>query len=99
MTKGYRIVQRCKECKKIYPKGAPEICVKCGVRLGYTSLYLKFFTGRVILNYTDKCEKVAAKKTILGWKVREESNDDDTLRVQTGHKDRGNDSVGAGNEG
>lgn len=63
-------VKRCKECGKIYDSGIPEICKKCGVRLGTASAFMALFGQRQVLR-TNKCESVVARRTLFGWKVRE----------------------------
>ena len=69
----YRRVIRCKKCGKIYQNCIPYICCKCGTEIGTkTPTILKAMGlgyGAVIL--TDNCEKVIAKKTLLGWKIKE----------------------------
>ena len=79
--KGYMKVRRCKECGKIYPGDVPELCFKCGVKLGWVNEIFKFFMSQRVFNYTDNCEEIVAKKTLFGWKVREENNNAD-MRVQ-----------------
>ena len=69
----YKRVSRCKKCGNIYPHGIPYICSKCGTEIGtempkFPQL-MGFGYGDVIL--TDNCEKVIAKKTLLGWKIKE----------------------------
>ena len=32
--RGYKPVSRCKDCGKIYDKGIPYICSKCGAEIG-----------------------------------------------------------------
>lgn len=68
-------VRRCKECGKVYDGPIPEICVKCGVRLGTVSAFMALFGQRQVLR-TDKCETVIAKKTLFGWKIRQEKAKD-----------------------
>ena len=73
----YELVSRCKKCGKIYPHGIPYICYKCGTEIG-TEMpkflqSMGFGYGDVIL--TDNCEKVIAKKTLLGWKIKEMESD------------------------
>lgn len=74
----YKYVTRCKACGKIYENGTPYICHKCGTMLGTeTSIFLQALgAGQVTL--TDNCEKVIAKKTLFGWKVKKggEQTDD-----------------------
>lgn len=69
----YERVCRCKKCGKIYPHGIPYICGKCGTEIGTEPLktlkLIGLVHGDVIL--TDNCEKVIAKKTLLGWKLKE----------------------------
>lgn len=69
---GYQKVSRCKECGKIYPSGIPYICSKCGVEIGHPTPMLLQALGYREVILTDKCEKVVAKKSLFGWKVREE---------------------------
>lgn len=63
----YREYRQCMDCKKIYTV-PPYICKKCGARL-LEDRNLLFTNGTY---RTDKCEVVVAKKTLFGWKVREE---------------------------
>lgn len=67
----WKKVCRCKECGEIYPNGIPLICRKCGTKIGVTiPIILQMFgNGKVTL--TKKCEKVIAKRSIFGWKVKE----------------------------
>lgn len=68
----YKEVCRCVNCGKIYSNGVPTICYKCGVELGSTNEFSKFFLGeeRIVLN--ENCEKVIAKRTIFGWKIKKD---------------------------
>ena len=70
----YERVCRCKKCGKIYPHGIPYICGKCGTEIGTkTPIILKEMgLGYSDVILTDNCEKVIAKKTLLGWKIRED---------------------------
>lgn len=67
---GYKEVCRCKECGKIYEKGIPYLCTKCGTRIGAPTLFLIQALGGDQVTLTDKCEKIIAKKTLFGWKIR-----------------------------
>ena len=74
----YERVKRCRECGKIYPGDVPELCHKCGTRLGWVSNYLSMlYSGHRIINFTNKVVTITAKKTLFGWKIREESKQDD----------------------
>lgn len=65
----YKCVSRCKSCNKIYPHGIPEICYKCGARLGIENKFVR--SGRLIL--TSDCEKVIAKRRFFkGWEVKDD---------------------------
>ena len=70
----YKRVCRCKKCGKIYPHGIPYICGKCGTEIGTkTPTILKAMgLGYDAVTLTDNCEKVTAKKTLLGWKIKED---------------------------
>ena len=70
----YKRVCRCKKCGKIYPHGIPYICYKCGTEIGTeTPTILKAMgLGYGAVTLTDNCEKVTAKKTLLGWKIKED---------------------------
>ena len=70
----YKRVCRCKKCGKIYPHGIPYICSKCGTEIGTkTPTILKAMgLGYDAVTLTDNCEKVTAKKTLLGWKIKED---------------------------
>ena len=69
----YKSVCRCKKCGKIYTHGIPYICGKCGTEIGTeTPKFLKSIgLGYSDVILTDNCEKVIAKKTLLGWKIKE----------------------------
>ena len=73
----YKSVSRCKKCGKIYPHGIPYICGKCGTEIGTeTPTILKAMgLGYGAVTLTDNCEKVIAKKTLLGWKIKEMESD------------------------
>jgi hypothetical protein len=58
---------RCKQCGKVYSHGIPKYCKKCGTKLGVDYLW---FDDKLYL--TDDCEKIVAKRTLLGWKVKEQ---------------------------
>lgn len=75
----WKEVWRCKNCGKVYQTEIPEICIKCGERLGTASNFLAMFGISRVLQ-TDKCEKVIAKRTLLGWKVR--SSEDSATQEQ-----------------
>lgn len=65
----YKAVSICKNCGKIYAHGIPEICYKCGVRLGYEGI----FTAPVKLTLTDDCEKIIARRKLFkGWEIKED---------------------------
>lgn len=64
----YREVRRCKECGKIYSQNVPEICSKCGAELAYRSMF-DLMTG--LRSFTDKCEKVVARRKLLRWEIKE----------------------------
>lgn len=67
---GYMEVSRCKVCGKIYENGIPYICCKCGTKIGTeTAIFLQAI-GCKEVTLTDKCERVIAKKTLFGWKVK-----------------------------
>lgn len=67
--RGYKQVSRCKDCGKIYDKGIPYICSKCGAEIGKpTPTILQMMEcGEVTL--TEKCEKVVAKKVCLDGRL------------------------------
>lgn len=70
MMDGYREVFRCKECGKIYENGIPYICKKCGTEIGTETPIIFQALGHKKVTLTDNCEKVIAKKTLFGWKVK-----------------------------
>ena len=74
---GYREVSRCKECGKIYGNRIQYICDKCGAGIGIKTpeILQAFWRGEVTL--TDKCEKIIAKRTLFGWKVKDSDNSKD----------------------
>lgn len=67
----WKKVCRCKECEKIYPSGIPLICRKCGTEIGINTPMLLQMLGHGEVTLTEKCEKVIAKKSLFGWKVKE----------------------------
>ena len=67
----YKRVSRCKKCGKIYPHGIPYICYKCGTEIGTETPTILKLIGYGDVTLTDNCEKVIAKKTLLGWKIKE----------------------------
>ena len=81
MSKGYMKVCRCKECGKIYPNGIPYICKGCGAEIGIPTPMLLQALGQGEVTLTDKCEKVIAKKSFFGWKVRREIENADMSEV------------------
>ena len=71
----YKEVTQCIKCKKIYSKGIPYICKKCGAKIGRkpTDIEISFnhyLLGRVIL--TENAKKVIARKRLFKWEVLEE---------------------------
>lgn len=77
----WKKVNRCKECGKIYANGIPYICKKCGVEIGRPSPMLIQAMGGGPVTMTDKCEKVVAKKSLFGWKIRREVENADMSEV------------------
>lgn len=69
----YIKVCRCRDCGKIYEKGIPYICSKCGAEIGRPTPMLLQMMGSGEVTLTEKCEKVIARKSLFGWKVRENS--------------------------
>ena len=67
----YKKVCRCRDCGKIYDKGIPYICSKCGAEIGRPTPTILQMMGSGEVTLTEKCEKVVAKKGLFGWKVRE----------------------------
>lgn len=39
--RGYKPVSRCKDCGKIYDKGIPYICSKCGAEIGKPERFMR----------------------------------------------------------
>ena len=74
---GYREVGRCMECGKIYGNGIPYICDKCGERIGIKTPEILQALGHGKVTLTDKCEKIIAKRTLFGWKVKEKRSESD----------------------
>lgn len=75
----YRKVNRCKSCGKIYAKGIPYFCDRCGTEIGIPTSTLMQLLGSGEVTLTEQCEKVIAKRSLFGWKVRKA---DDTEVVQ-----------------
>ena len=67
----YKKVCRCRDCGKIYDKGIPYICSKCGAEIGKPTPTILQMMGCGEVTLTEKSEKVVAKKGLFGWKVRE----------------------------
>lgn len=68
---GYKEVCRCKECGEMYTKGIPYICTKCGTKIGTPTPLILQVLGNGEVTMTDKCKKVIAKKTLFGWKIKQ----------------------------
>ena len=73
MMAGYREVYRCKECGKIYGNRIQYICDKCGAGIGIKNPEILQVFGVDEVTLTDKCEKIIAKKTLFGWKVKRQN--------------------------
>ena len=71
----YKSVSRCKKCGKIYSHGIPYICFKCGTEIGTETPTILKAMGYRDVTLTDNCEKVIAKKTFLGWKIKKMESD------------------------
>lgn len=69
----WRSVHRCKICGKVYSDGVPEICYKCGTRIAHQSLFLDFLEVSKNMVPTDNLESVIAKRTLFGWKFKNEN--------------------------
>lgn len=67
----WKKVNRCRECGKIYEKGIPYICRKCGAEIGRPTSLLVQAIGGGPVTLTGKSEKVIAKRCLFGWRVRE----------------------------
>jgi uncharacterized membrane protein YvbJ len=65
----YIVAVRCKGCGKIYPSkdNVPSICKKCGAKIVDISWLGNQYTN-------ENSESIVAKRTLFGWKVREEMN-------------------------
>lgn len=71
---GFKKVNRCKKCGKIYPHGLPLICKRCGAEIARepTANELIFnhsLQFKVIL--TKNAEKVIARRRFFKWEVLE----------------------------
>lgn len=81
----WKKVNRCRECGKIYEKGIPYICRKCGAEIGRPTSLIAQALGGGPVTLTEKCEKVIAKRGLFGWKVRErEAVDSEMSEMQEG---------------
>lgn len=72
---GFKKVNRCKKCGKIYPHNLPLICKRCGTEIARepTATELIFnhsLQFKVFL--TDNAEKVIARRKFFKWEVLEE---------------------------
>lgn len=67
--RGYKLVSRCKDCGKIYDKGIPYICSKCGAEIGKPTPTILQMMGCGEVTLTEKCEKVVAKKVCLDGRL------------------------------
>lgn len=74
--RGYKKVCRCRDCGKIYDKGIPYICSKCGAEIGKPTPTILQMMGCGEVTLTEKSEKIVAKKGLFGWKVREPQETD-----------------------
>lgn len=81
----YKKVCRCRDCGKIYDKGIPYICSKCGAEIGKPTPTILQMMGCGEVTLTEKSEKVVAKKGLFGWKVREPQ---DPEAIQEWHQRR-----------
>ena len=70
----WREVTRCKNCKKVYTRGVSLICKKCGEQLAKESVLAKMVGGCRSVMLTSGAEKVVAKRTLRGWKFKDETN-------------------------
>ena len=61
----WKKVNRCKECGKIYEKGLPYICRKCGAEISRPTSLLVQALGGGAVTLTEKCEKVIAKRCLF----------------------------------
>lgn len=73
----YREVFRCMECGKIYKNRIPYTCEKCGAGIGVETPIIFQVLGRGEVTLTDKCEKIIAKRTLFGWKVKGKGSESD----------------------
>lgn len=73
----FKEVCRCVNCKKVYPDGIPTLCHKCGTKLGKKSVFGKLIFGEDRVEFNENCEKVIAKRTFFGWKVKEDATNAD----------------------
>ena len=73
MMAGQREVFRCMECGQIYEKGSPYICKECGREIGTETPIIFQVLGHKEVMLTDNCEKVIAKRTLFGWKVKRQN--------------------------
>lgn len=67
--RGYKTVCRCKVCGKIYDKGIPYICSKCGAEIGKPTPTILQMMGCGEVTLTEKSEKVVAKKVCLDGRL------------------------------
>lgn len=65
----YKKVCRCRDCGKIYDKGIPYICSKCGAEIGKPTPTILQMMGCGEVTLTEKSEKVVAKKVCLDGRL------------------------------
>lgn len=66
----YKEVSRCKECGKIYDRGVPKICMKCGTQLGSTAALSWLLGNGLIVTDPNKVKKVIARRRLFRWQIR-----------------------------
>ena len=59
----YKKVCRCRDCGKIYDKGIPYICSKCGAEIGRPTPTILQMMGSGEVTLTEKCHAVKTVKT------------------------------------
>lgn len=69
----YKKVCRCRDCGKIYDKGIPYICSKCGAEIGRPTPTILQMMGSGEVTLTEKCEN---RRLLELWIIRHKQQSD-----------------------
>lgn len=65
----YKKVCRCKDCGKIYDKGIPYICSKCGAEIGKPTPTILQMMGCGEVTLTENARRLLLKKVCLDGRL------------------------------